>query len=402
MANNLNFAQISTVLNAIYQQATGQQAIGIADTTQFVSVAQTVLKTGYDNVLQAISQVLSRTIFSVRPYNAKFKNLMVDSQKFGNHVRKINYLDLATVNNDELPTDPESQSTPTAPLTDGNSIDQWTIKKPKVIQTNFYGGTTYARYITRFKDQLDVAFSGPEELSRFWSGVMTSLSNQIEQDHEIQARACIGNLIAGVFLANNGYQIVNLLTEYNTLTGQSLTKADVYKSANFKAFVQWMFSRVNKACRFLEERTSLYHQNISAGTIMRHTPMANLKTFMLEDFKQQLDMMALADTYHDNYLKLATNEGVAFWQAPTTPDEVLVKPVTLKSDGSLKEDNDSVAVTDLVGVLMDEEAAGMTIINEWSMATPINARGGYSNIWYHWTDRYWNDFTENVIILRLA
>jgi len=231
---------------------------------------------------------------------------------------------------------------------------------------------------------------------------MTSLSNQIEQDHEIQARACIGNLVGGVYLANNGYQIVNLITEYNTITGQSLTKADVYKPANFKAFVQWVFSRVNEVCRFLEERTSLYHQNLSAGTIMRHTPMANLKTFMLESFKQKLDMMALADTYHDNYLRMATNEGVAFWQAPTTPDEILVKPVTLNADGTLNENNESVAVTDLVGILMDEEAAGMTIINEWSMATHINARGGYSNIWYHWTDRYWNDFTENVILLRLA
>ena len=53
------------------------------------------------------------------------------------------------------------------------------------------------------------------------------------------------------------------------------------------------------------------------------------------------------------------------------------------------------------GVIFDEEAAGFTEVNEWSASTPFNARGGYSNIFYHFTHRYWNDFTENHIVLLL-
>lgn len=61
--NDLTFNQLSMVLNSIVQQATGQQVLQVTNTAEFVSVAQTALKTGYDPVLQAISQVLSRTIF---------------------------------------------------------------------------------------------------------------------------------------------------------------------------------------------------------------------------------------------------------------------------------------------------------------------------------------------------
>ena len=82
--NDLTFTQAATVLNSIVKQATGQTAQLPTNTAEFVSVAQTALKAGYDPVLNAISQVLSRTIFSIRPYNRKFAGLQVDNQKFGN------------------------------------------------------------------------------------------------------------------------------------------------------------------------------------------------------------------------------------------------------------------------------------------------------------------------------
>ncbi|MCR3600422.1 hypothetical protein K0B41_23535, partial [Salmonella enterica subsp. enterica serovar Mbandaka] len=156
----LQIEQISAILNAVVKQATGQiPTIDTTDTKNFVSVAQALLKTGYDPVINAISQVLSRTIFSVRPYTRKFRGLEVDAQRWGNHVRKINYIDQEFENDDRLP------------LTDGTSVDPWIIKKPKVLQTNFYGQVVFQRHITLFKDQLDTAMSSPAEFGNFISGV---------------------------------------------------------------------------------------------------------------------------------------------------------------------------------------------------------------------------------------
>ena len=94
MANDLSFNQLSSVLTTIMKEATGTNAqLTPVDTSSFVSVAQTALKSGYDPQSTAISQVLSKTIFSVRPYTRKFKGLNVSNQRYGNHVRKLTAID---------------------------------------------------------------------------------------------------------------------------------------------------------------------------------------------------------------------------------------------------------------------------------------------------------------------
>ena len=52
-------------------------------------------------------------------------------------------------------------------------------------------------------------------------------------------------------------------------------------------------------------------------------------------------------------------------------------------------------------MIFDEEAVGVTMINNSLTATPINARGLYTNLWWNSTYRWWNDFTENGIVLLL-
>ena len=66
--NEMGFNQVAATLNAIHQQVTGQTDITPINNTQdFISVAQTTLRSGYDPVLNAISQMVSRTIFATRP-----------------------------------------------------------------------------------------------------------------------------------------------------------------------------------------------------------------------------------------------------------------------------------------------------------------------------------------------
>ena len=132
MANTLTVDKISTVLKAVLKDATGQDTAAL-DTKQLLTLGQKALKTGADPVMGAISQVLSRTIFSSRPYKAKFAGMRISEDKWGNWVRKIKTID-----------DPnELTDNPYCDLTDGQSIDQYTIRKPKSMQFNFYGQQAY-------------------------------------------------------------------------------------------------------------------------------------------------------------------------------------------------------------------------------------------------------------------
>ena len=393
--NDLTFNQLSTVLNSIVQQATGQQATGqqaqkVTNTAEFVSVAQTALKTGYDPVLQAISQVLSRTIFSIRPYTRKFGGLMVSNQQFGNIVRKLNIAD----------KDWEKDSR--FELTDQSSVDMYKVNKPSILQTNFYGANVFEKSLTIFKDQLDCAFSNPDEFGRFVSMTMTNASDMIEQAHENLARATLANFIGGK-ISGDTASVIHLLTEYNTITGLTppLTAETVYQPANFKPFMQWVYSRVASLSSLMTERTQKFHINVTGKEISRHTPVNKQKVYLYAPARYQTETMVLADVYHDNFLRMADNETVNFWQSIDKPDEINVQPVYLQADGTLKSDDHSVNKKGIFGVMFDEEAAGYTVVNQWSAPTPFNSKGGYSNIFWHFTDRYWNDFTENGIVLLL-
>ena len=387
--NDLTFNQLSTVLNSIVQQATGKQAQQVTNTAEFVSVAQTALKTGYDPVLQAVSQVLSRTIFSIRPYTRKFGGLMVSNQQFGNIVRKLNIADKDWENDSRFE------------LTDGSGMDMYKVNKPTILQTNFYGANVFEKSLTIFKDQLDCAFSSPDEFGRFVSMTMTNASDMIEQAHENLARATLANFIGGK-ISGDAASVIHLLTEYNTITGLAtpLTAETVYQPANFKPFMQWVYSRVASLSSLMTERTQKFHINVTGKEISRHTPVNKQKVYLYAPARYQTETMVLADVYHDNFLRMADNETVNFWQSIDKPDEINVQPVYLQTDGTLKT-GEALNKANIFGVMFDEEAAGYTVVNQWSAPTPFNVKGGYSNIFWHFTDRYWNDFTENGVVLLL-
>ena len=386
--NDLNFNQLSTVLQAITQQATGQAVQAPVNSGEFVSVAQTALKSGYDPIINAVSQVLGRTISSVRPYNAKFGGMRVSEQRFGNIVRKLNIVD--------KPFEDDARFE----ALDGQTVDMYRVNAPEVLQTNFYGANVFEKSLTIYRDQLDNAFSSVDEFGRFVSMTMQNASDMIEQAHENLARATLGNFIGGKVVGDPD-SVIHLLTEYNTLTGLNLTATTVYQPANFKPFMEWVYSRVADVSARMTERTTAYQINVTDKAVTRHTPLERQRVYMYAPARFQIEARVLADTYHDNYLRYADTETVNFWQTFDDPAKINVKPTYLKPDGTLETPAQAVEVDNIFGAIMDEEAAGYTVVNQWSAPTPFNAKGGYSNIFWHFTDRYWNDFTEKGVILCL-
>lgn len=387
-ANDLSFNQLSTVLNSIVAQATGKNPLAITNTSEFISVAQTALKTGYDPLLQSISQVLSRTIFSTRPYYRKFGGIQVDNQKWGNITRKLNISDKDWENDVRFE------------LVDGESVDMYKVNKPNILQTNFYGANVYERSYTIFKDQLDCAFSGPDEFARFLSMVTGNCTDMIEQAHENLARATVANYIGGK-VKGDADSCIHLLTEYNALTGLALTKENVYQPANYKPFIDWVYSRIATLTELMTERSQLFHTNITGKTINRHTPLQRQRVYLYAPARFNIESMSLANTYNYNFLKMAYNETVNYWQSIQSPSKINVKPSYLQADGTITTPEVALEQDDIFGVIFDEEALGYTVMNQWSATTPFNAKGGYSNVFFHFTDRFWNDFTENGLVLLL-
>ena len=384
VVSNFNAA---AVLNDIVNNATGNTGLTAVDARNFVSVANTAKQLPVDALLSALTTTLSKTIFSIRPYSRKFKGLFHDNEKFGNHTRKINV------------ADSDWQKDERYDLTDGASVDMYKVKKPEILQMNYYGQNIVERQATIFRDQLNAALSSEEEFQRFVTMILTNASDQIEQAHESCARMTVANFMAAKIAGYKDSTVINLLTEYNTLNGTSLTAADVYKPANFVPFVKWAFARIKSISDMMTERTQIFHENVTGKEISRHTPYSNQKMYLNSQFMNEVSMMVLGDVFHDDRYKLIDYETVGYWQNPDEPTSInITSTAQMKLADGTVDTGVAANITGVIGTLFDEEAIGVSTFNEWSAPTPFNAKGGYSNIFWHFNDRYYNDFTENGVV----
>lgn len=388
--NDLNFNQVSTLLTSIVKQATGQSVLTPTNTSDFVSVATTALKNGVDPVMSAITQMVARTIFSIRPYSEKFKGLRVSSERWGNIVRKLNIADGAYIDDTSFAL-PE----------DGQSVDMYKLRRPNILQTNFYGANVFSIERSYFREQLECAFTSPEELSSFYSMVTGNIMDMIETAHENLKRATLSNLIGGIVSGGGDEQNVHLLTEYNAKTGGKYTAETIMAPDVYPDFMKFVYARIATVSALLTERLQLHHINVTGKAITRHTPYENQRLYMYAPAMYESTARAIADTYHDTFLRYADHETVNFWQAVDTPDTINVTPSYLQADGTITTPSDAVSVPKVFALLCDEESCGMTVCNEWSATSPLNISGGYYNVAWHFTDRFWNDFTENAVVFTM-
>ena len=399
--NTLNFEQVSTVLTSIVQQATGQTVLTPTDTGSFTSVAQVALRADRDSVMQAISNVIGRTIFSIRPYSAKMTGLMMDTFRWGSMLRKLSIADSAWMDDPAYDWPALWDANQNPPSGDGQSIDPWTIKKPDVLQTNFYGASVYYDEMTIFEDQLETAFQGPEQLGSFLSLIMTNLSNRLELSNENLRRGLVANAIASIIAENNSDRIVHLLTEYNTQTGLTLTSTTVYQPANFPSFMKWVYSRVAQISALMTEMSTMFQTIINTKQVLRHTPYQDQRVYLYAPTRYQMDARVLADTFHDNYLRYADVETVNYWQSIDTPDTINITPAYTSTSGVLTVPGSPVTQADVFGIMFDRDFMGMTLLDRRVLSTPLNTKGLYRNLHVHAKQRVVMDNSEKGVVLLL-
>lgn len=384
---DLNIVQISTLLNTILGQARLNTA-AVVDTSSFISVAQTALKCAPDVLLESISQMFTnRDIISIRPYTRKFRGLERSAMEWGNAVRKLNYVDSPMEEN------------PAWELTDGESVDMYTVKTTDILQTNFYGQATWEQEFSVFDYQLNIAFANPYSFQAFMSGMYQNKADQREQAHESLARATILNLIGGVLLGNTADGNVKVLTLYNAQNGTSLTKADVLKSENFPDFLKFFVATLKIYLKLMSERSQKFQINVTGKPITRHTPREDIMMYLYTPFFEKAKTMVYGDIFHENYMNIGNYEEVNFWQSIEDTQAINVTAAYTDATGAVKTgtaDNENV-----LGIIFDREAAGYNTIINRSWTTPYNGKGAYTNNGISFSDRYYNDFTEKAIVFTL-
>lgn len=410
MARDLTPRDAHALINAICKEATGQEPdIQAVDTSTFVSVGEKILATGTENTLNAISTVIGRTFMAVRPYSSKFGMLEeVDTALFKNRVRKISFYSQYALESGDWNTQLYTN------LKDGydngtnggdSTKSMWTQVQGMPLELNFAGLSTFQDGLTVYRDQLKVAFTDEDTFNSFVAGILTEKGNDIEVQREAFRRMTLLNQIAAAYSVKADYptMAVNLTAGFNAKFGTSYSSAQL-RTTYLKEFLEYLVATIKQLSRRMTYRTASFHMPYTKTVsgveynVLRHTPRDRQRLFLYSPLLIDAEAMVMPEIFNDNYLKIENYEGVDFWQNFINPAEVKVKPA-LPGDAGTQIAGDTVDIPYVVGCLFDRDAILVNNYLEDSLATPVEARKRYYNIWWTFARNAINDLSENFILL---
>ena len=413
MARVLTTKDAYQIINLLVREATGQDAtIQAVDPSTFVSVGETVLATGVENTLNALSMVLGRTFMAVRPYNAKFRSLnSINSGLYANRLRKISFYAREAVidgaSNTDLKTnfadgyDNGTNSTASAP-------SMWEQNQPMPLEMNFAGSSEWQTVTTVYEKQLQVAFRGPDEFAAFVNGIMTEKGNDIESEKEAFNRMTLLNAMAGVYDLSTYMDgsAVNLTSEFNSEHNTSYSTSQLL-TTYFTEFLEWFVAYVKIVSNRMTNRSKKYHWSLTKSVsgvtydILRHTPKDRQKLIMLNDFWIKAESMVKPQVFNENYLSFGNFEGVDFWQNEYDVSAISITPAIPDAAGTnsgAQTAGTAVQLDYVLGFLFDEDALMVDYQFDSATTTPLEARKHYRNMWWTMRKNAICDFTENMIL----
>lgn len=409
MARVLTPKDCYALMNLIVKEAIGADAtIQVVDSSSFVSAGETVLSTGTENVLNAISLVVGRTIMAVRPYNAKLQIVQAENTGlYTSRLRKISFYDDEAQASGAWNTDLYNN------LYDGydngsnsgQSVgSMWEQNLMTPLEMNFGGQSVWDFNITIPEIQLQTAFRSVDEFSAFISGMLQKHSNSIEKTKEAFNRMAILNKIAGTYVMDSDMpgSVINLTSEFNTKYGTNYTSQDLLTTYQ-KEFLAFFVETFKLTSKKLTEDTTLFHWTPANGnkTLSRHTPYNRQRVMLYEPFFISAKANVLPDIFNPEYLGVgAKYENVLFWQNFNDGAAINVKPAIPNTSDPSEQTApaNAVKLSYVLGMIFDEDALMTDFQYESSDTTPLEARKKYRNIWFHCSKNAICDQTENTVI----
>ena len=386
----MKVTQIATVLNTVITLAQiGEAAVVTEDLSNIVDIGASVLdytganNVNYDTFVGKLIDQIGRVMFADRVYVSQAPNILKTSYEYGSVLQKVRC---------ELPDaqDNETWNLGSYPIQNGAAYpDPFEITKPTVDAKFFNGKTTFEVPITFPWEQLKCAFQSASDMSSFFA----MIENRIRMKMTLSTDALVMRTIISLMAQKIGSSanVVNLLSEYNTLTGETLTASACRTDANFLCYSAKTLALYIK---YLQGASVLYNN----GGYVTFTPKDRLKFIMTSEFSKSLDAYLYSNTFHNEFLKLEGFEEVAYWQGTGTSNEerenIDVK-VTVKGVLTTVEQSGVVAI-------MFDEWGAMVSNENYRVTSQPNSRGEYTNYFYKWDAHYMNDINENCVVFVIA
>ena len=381
--NNMKVTQLKDIVNSATSEVLGKTDVVNDDLSNLVDVGNEIFDTdNVDNYVKKLIDRIGQVIFVNRLYAGGVPSVLMDSWEYGSVVEKIS-ADM-----------PEADENDSWNLQNGQTYSQDTFYQPKVSAKFFNSKVTFDVKLSFTTEQVKESFSNVNELNGFISMLETGVKNSMTVKLDGLIMRTINNMTGQILNSANGLQKVNLLTEYNTASGQTLT---ANKALMDKDFLKFASLTIKKYQARITKMSTLFN----AGGKARFTTTDNLHTVLLSDFADSAEVYLLSDTYHNDTVSLPNHETVPYWQGSGKSYAFNdISKIDVKIDAGNKTAK-QVTQTGILGVMFDTNALGVSNLNQRT-TTSYNARAEFYTNYYKMDAGYFNDLNENFVVFYIA
>lgn len=268
-------------------------------------------------------------------------------------------------------------------LQKGESYEYFDFKPVDMEATYFSDKTTFGVEWSWVAKVLKESIESLAKMTQLYAAIENRIMKKVKLTTKEMKKRLLNNL--------NGCNIrhgrfVNLLDEYNTATGKSLSAALAYTDRDFLTHTVMSLKKWKK---FLGEPTTLLNNEGE----LNWTPDSYFRMVALIDLDAALTAYLYSSTYHDEFVKLDGYTSIANWQGETKGF-----PIDVRSSINITTtEGDDIAYSGIVAVMFDKEA--VTIWNEDPEldVAPFNPKGKFVNYYYSYDCNYYYDSYENSI-----
>lgn len=420
------------LINAVMKQLTGQDSYAVIDSQGFMDAGKIAMQYKTNEIFNALTIVGARLFTATRPYKAPLWLIdSINSGYFNNRIRKISYystnaLPSGAFNTDLFTNFADGYTNDASAENPAGTKDQYEQHPVHPLEMNFMNSTVWQDCITRYEDQIKIAFSNENEWARFWTGVLTEKGNDIEQRKESHNRLTLLNRMAiadamgqqGSALAGAS-TVINLTAAYNARFNTNYTGAQL-RTTYLKEFLAFFVSEFKIISNMMTKRSLMFHAapplTLADGThyILRHTPKSEQRFMMYTPLWEQAKALVMPSIFNPEYLDMNKQfEAVDFWQSFSMNDadkagvnikatipgwlDDLIHGTSTNTDKAYTFNPDYV-----VGCLFDKDAVLTDFQFNTARTTVPEARKNYVNTWMDFGLGSIGDPSENFVLFVMS
>lgn len=407
-----------TLINALYEEITGQKSTIVAqDTSSFISVGETILTYGTEKILNGVGIVSGKRMADNRPYTSQFIKVRAENSGIYTTIKgTINYyaskaLEDGSINQTggliNFKEGFDNGYNPDAYGQAQSAGSMWEQHPAKVVNFWFSGSSTWQDCITRYDDQIQQAFRSEEDFLNFWQGVMVEKGSDIEQQKEAFDRASVLNFMAGIYDLSSDMvgSAVNLTSEFNNTFGTNYS-SDQLLSTYIVEFSEFLASKIKDISDAMTDRSTGMHWTVptTAGdVILRHTPKANQNMLFSSIVWNKVGTLVKPQVFNPDYLDIGNFTPVRFWQNEQIPLAIDVTPaIPDTTTPTAQTTGNRVQLGKVLGLIYDDRALLTDYQLEDVSTTEKEARKHYRNTWFTFRRNAINNFTHKAVLLYMA